>query len=82
MDYKYYEDSNGYYEVNPESDNKKTYTVKYIGVVEGSMGILSRKMRMPKMTEAAIYEKRDSTNIPDFSGIEYKAYEKSQQMHI
>lgn len=38
---------------------KKTYTVKYIGVVEGSMGILSRKMRMPKYTEASVYEKRD-----------------------
>lgn len=28
------------------------YTVKYVGVVEGSMGILSRKMRMPTYKEA------------------------------
>ena len=26
---------------------KDTYTVKYIGVVKGTMGILSRKMKMP-----------------------------------
>jgi hypothetical protein len=38
---------------------KDTYTVKYIGVVEGSMGILSRKMRMPKYVEASVYQQKE-----------------------
>lgn len=42
-----------------ETNTKKTYTVKYIGVVEGSMGILSRKMRMPKYTEASVYQQKE-----------------------
>ena len=29
----------------------ETYTVKYLGVVSGTMGILSRKMRMQKAYE-------------------------------
>ena len=52
--------NNGFIEDEEAPKPKQTYTVKYIGVVEGSMGILSRKMRMPKYTEAAIYEKRNS----------------------
>jgi len=48
---------------NSDTPAKKTYTVKYIGVVEGSMGILSRKMRMPKFTEASVYEQREHSNI-------------------
>ena len=42
---------------------KDTYTVKYIGVVEGSMGILSRKMRMPKYVEASVYQQKEHVNL-------------------
>jgi len=30
----------------------KAYTVKYVGVVEGQMGILSWKMKMPTLHES------------------------------
>lgn len=82
MDYRYYEDPSGFNEEKPEGETQKTYTVKYIGVVEGSMGILSRKMRMPKMTEASIFEKRDPGNQVDASSIDYKAFDKNHEMHI
>jgi hypothetical protein len=42
-----------------DESEPNAYTVKYIGVVDGSMGILSRKMRMPKYTEASVYDKRE-----------------------
>lgn len=76
---------------DPKPSNK-TYTVKYIGVVEGSMGILSRKMRMPKFTEASVYEKRDDynayTNQPEEQFIYYEdetmqeKYNTSKPEHI
>jgi hypothetical protein len=31
----------------PQPDHLPSYTVKYLGVVEGSMGVLSRKMALP-----------------------------------
>ena len=82
MDYKYNGQSNEYYEDKIEAEAQKTYTVKYIGVVEGSMGILSRKMRMPKVTEASIYEKREWETQGDGLSLDYKLLEKNQDLFV
>ena len=48
------------YNSHRRTNKDSTYTVKYIGVVSGTMGILSRKMRMPKYYQAAIYENNEN----------------------
>jgi len=73
--------SNNYSSIDRDKNPpQKTYTVKYIGVVEGSMGILSRKMRMPKYTEASVYEKRNDYNFSNEANDHYMNYYESDVM--
>lgn len=65
-----------------ETTAQKTYTVKYIGVVEGSMGILSRKMRMPKFTEASVYEQKEYMNQLDETNNEFYQREKEKEKYL
>lgn len=65
-----------------ETAAQKTYTVKYIGVVEGSMGILSRKMRMPKYTEASVYEQKEHMNQLDETSNEFYKREKEKEKYL
>ena len=45
----------------------KTYSVKYLGIVDGTMGILSRKMALTTSGQAALAVKPDDPSIPNVS---------------
>ena len=48
---------------NPGSTGPSTYSVKYLGIVDGAMGILSRKMAMQGSLKDKGSGAADSVNI-------------------
>ena len=55
------------YALYNKSYTGKTYSVKYLGIVDGTMGILSRKMALTTSDQAAMAIKPDDPTIPNIS---------------